>query len=355
MLEHIQRKIKVLIVDDSALVRSILEAGLGKDPMITVVGTASDPYVARDKILELEPDVLTLDVEMPRMDGVAFLQKLMPQYPIPVIMVSALTERGKKITMDALEAGALDFVTKPSTGVSRGLNAMMSDLREKVKIASAADVSHWANRSHSKPTIQQETRVLSGGTDKVVAIGASTGGTEAIRTMIKMFPASTPGIVIVQHMPPGFIQAFAESLDRQSAMTVKEAETGDRVIPGRVLIAPGGKQMTVYRSGGVYLTRIFDGGRVNGHCPSVETLMNATAEQVGDNAIGVMLTGMGGDGAKGLLAMRKAGARTFAQDEKTSVVFGMPKVAYEIGAVEKLLPIDTIVPAILKSLEQTVD
>ncbi|MFH2129494.1 MAG: chemotaxis response regulator protein-glutamate methylesterase [bacterium] len=355
MLEQGSKKIKVLIIDDSALVRSILESGLGKDPMITVVGTASDPYIARDKILELEPDVLTLDVEMPRMDGVAFLRKLMPQYPIPVIMVSALTERGKKITMNALEAGAIDFVTKPSTGVSRGLNAMMSDLREKVKIASTADVSHWLNRHKPLPRSQPESRVLSGGTDKVIAIGASTGGTEAIRTMIKMFPASTPGVAIVQHMPPGFIQAFAESLDHQSAMQVKEAENGDRILPGRVVIAPGGKQMKIYRSGGVYLTKIFDGERVNGHCPSVEVLMNSVAEQVGDNAIGVMLTGMGGDGAKGLLAMRKTGARTFAQDEKTSVVFGMPKVAFEIGAVEKMLPIDAIVPAILKSLEQKVD
>jgi len=354
MPESIQKKIKVLVVDDSALVRGILEAGLNRDPLITVVGTASDPYVARDRILELEPDVLTLDVEMPRMDGVAFLQRLMPQYPIPVIMVSALTERGKKITMDALEAGAIDFVTKPSTGISRGLNAMMADLREKVKIAAAADVSRWAKREMPKAVPLAAPRVLSGGTDKVIAIGASTGGTEAIRTMMRLFPASTPGIAIVQHMPPGFIQAFAESLDRQSAMTVKEAETGDRVLPGRVLIAPGGKQMTVYRSGGVYLVRVFDGEKVNGHCPSVEVLMNSIAEQVGDNAVGVMLTGMGGDGARGLLAMREAGARTFAQDEKTSVVFGMPKVAYEMGAVEKLLPIDAIVPAVLKSLEQKV-
>lgn len=348
-------KIKVLIVDDSALVRSILETGLSKDPLITVVGTASDPYIARDKILELEPDVLTLDVEMPRMDGVVFLQKLMPQYPIPVIMVSALTERGKKITMDALEAGAIDFVTKPSTGISRGLNDMMQDLREKVKIAATADVSHWLSRKPAVPQTHQVQRVLTGGTDKVIAIGASTGGTEAIRTMIKMFPASTPGVAIVQHMPPGFIKAFAESLNRQSAMNVKEAENGERIMPGSVLIAPGGKQMTVHRSGGVYLTKIFDGERVNGHCPSVETLMNSVADQVGDNAVGVMLTGMGSDGSQGLLAMRKTGARTFAQDEKTSVVFGMPKVANDIGAVEKLLPIHAIVPAILKSLQQKVD
>lgn len=348
----VNKRVKVLVVDDSALVRSILEAGLNKDPEIMVVGTASDPYKARDKILELEPDVLTLDVEMPRMDGVAFLQRLMPQYPIPVIMVSALTEKGKKITMDALEAGAIDFVTKPTTGLSRGLNAMMVDLREKVKIAAMADVSHWLNRSKDPTPVAPSTKVLAGSTDKVIAIGASTGGTEAIRTLLKMLPSSTPGMAIVQHMPPGFVAAFAESLNRQSAMTVKEAEDGDRLISGRVLIAPGGQQMKVVRSGGVYLARIFEGERVNGHCPSVEVLMNSVAEYVGENAIGAILTGMGGDGAKGLLAMREAGSRTFAQDERTSVVFGMPKVAYEIGAVEKLLPIDGMAAAILKSLEK---
>ncbi|MCP4753430.1 MAG: chemotaxis response regulator protein-glutamate methylesterase [Proteobacteria bacterium] len=355
MEQEENRSIRVLVVDDSALVRSILEAGLNKDPDIEVVGTASDPYKARDKILELEPDVLTLDVEMPRMDGVAFLRRLMPQYPIPVIMVSALTERGKKITMDALEAGALDFVTKPSTGVSRGLNEMMVDLQQKIKVAFSADVSHWLNSNKTPIRIQPAPRVLSGTTDKVIAIGASTGGTEAIRTMIKMFPASTPGIAIVQHMPPGFIGAFAQSLDQQSAMNVKEAENGDRIMQGRVLIAPGGMQMRVYRSGGVYQVKVYEGDKVNGHCPSVEVLMNSVSEHVGENAIGVMLTGMGGDGARGLLAMRRAGSRTFAQDEKTSVVFGMPKVAYDLGAVEKLLPIDGIVPAILKSMTNKAD
>ncbi len=352
MLNNSSKSIKVLIVDDSALVRSILESGLGKDPEIEIVGTAADPYKARDKILELEPDVLTLDVEMPRMDGVAFLRRLMPQYPIPVIMVSALTERGKKITIDALEAGAIDFVTKPSTGISRGLGEMMSDLRKKIKIANQADVSHWLNRKTLPTQVRPVDQVLSGSTDKVIAIGASTGGTEAIRTMIGMFPASTPGVVVVQHMPPGFIGAFANSLDQGSRMNVKRAENGDRVMPGRVLIAPGGKQMKVYRSGGVYQVRVYEGEKVNGHCPSVEVMMNSVAQQVGDNAVGAMLTGMGGDGAEGLLAMRQAGSRTFAQDEKTCVVFGMPKVAYEKGAVERLLPIDAMVPTILKALIQ---
>lgn len=345
------KKIRVLVVDDSALVRNILKSGLSMDPEIEVVDTAADPYQARDKILELEPDVLTLDVEMPRMDGVAFLRRLMPQYPIPVVMVSALTEKGKRITMEALEAGALDFVTKPASGISRGLNAMMSDLIEKVKIASVADVSHWQNRTIEPPKTETLPKVLSGSTDKVIAIGASTGGTEAIRSMIKAFPASTPGIVIVQHMPPGFIAAFAESLDRQSAMNVKEAENGDRVMPGRVLIAPGGKQMKVRRSGGIYQTKIYEGDKVNGHCPSVGVLMDSVAEYVGDNAIGVILTGMGSDGAEGLLAMRKAGARTFGQDEKSCVVYGMPKVAFEKGAVEKQVPIDKMVYNVLKVLE----
>jgi len=343
---------RVLVVDDSALVRNILEAGLNMDLEIEVVGTAADPYKARDKILELEPDVLTLDVEMPRMDGVAFLRRLMPQYPIPVIMVSALTERGKKITMEALEAGALDFVTKPKAGISKGLTEMMGDLRQKVKIAATADVSHWLNKKQTPVPIKPVETVLTGGTDKVIAIGASTGGTEAIRTVVKMLPASSPGVVIVQHMPPGFIGAFAESLDKQSAVNVKEAENGDRILQGRVIIAPGGKQMEVYRSGGIYQVRVKDGDKVNGHCPSVEVLMKSVAKFAGDNAVGVILTGMGGDGAEGLLEMRKTGARTFAQDEKTSVVFGMPKVAYDIGAAEKLLPIDLVAPVLLKALNE---
>jgi len=347
--------IRVLVVDDSALVRNILKTGLEKAPDIEVVGVASDPYKARDLILELEPDVLTLDVEMPRMDGVAFLKRLMPQYPIPVIMVSALTERGKKITIDALKSGAIDFVTKPGSGLSSGLKSMMSELHEKVRIASKADVSSWKSDGFKPEVVQTKVGVLAGSTDKVIAIGASTGGTEAIRTIVRMLPASFPGVVIVQHMPPGFIATFAESLNSQSQMNVKEAEDNDRVMSGRVLIAPGGKQMSVKRSGGQYRVKVFDGERVNGHCPSVDVLMNSVADQVGDNAIGVILTGMGGDGAKGLLAMRKVGSETFAQDEKTSVVFGMPKVAYEIGATNRLVPIENIVPTVLKSLVKFTD
>jgi len=346
------KAIRVLVVDDSALVRNILETGLNMDPAITVVGTAVDPYKARDKILELEPDVVTLDVEMPRMDGVAFLRRLMPQYPLSVIMVSALTERGKQITMEALEAGALDFVTKPKAGISKGLNDMMADLRSKIKIAATADLSKWRNKKPNSAPVKPVDTVLSGGTDKVIAIGASTGGTEAIRMLVKMLPASSPGVVVVQHMPPGFIGAYVDSLNKQAAMNVKEAEDGDRIIQGRVIIAPGGKQMEVLRSGGIYQVRVHDGPKVNGHCPSVEVLMSSVAKHVGDNAVGVVLTGMGGDGAKGLLKMRNNGARTFAQDEKTSVVFGMPKVAYEIGAAEKLLPIDAIAPVILRALSE---
>jgi two-component system chemotaxis response regulator CheB len=249
-----------------------------------------------------------------------------------------------------LEAGALDFVTKPATGISRGLNTMMGELIEKVKIAAVADVSHWESKVIEAPKVQEFTKVLSGSTDKVIVIGASTGGTEAIRTMVKSFPASTPGIAIVQHMPPGFIGAFADSLDKQSAMNVKEAQNGDRVMPGRVLIAPGGKQMKVFRSGGIYQVKIYEGDKVNGHCPSVSVLMNSAAEYVGDNAIGVMLTGMGSDGADGLLAMRKAGARTFGQDEKSCVVYGMPKVAFEKGGVEKQVHIEHMVSNVLKVL-----
>jgi two-component system chemotaxis response regulator CheB len=346
--QSIKKRIRVLIVDDSALVRNILEQGLGMDPGIEVVGAAADPYIARDMIIKYRPDVLTLDVEMPRMDGVEFLRKLMPQYPLPVVMVSALTQKGKQITLDALEAGAVDFVTKPSTDVARGLNAMMMELRTKVKIACTANVSHWKHtQSASKARPLPETRALAESTDKVIAIGASTGGTEAIRNVITRFPATTAGVVIVQHMPAGFTKMFAERLNSLCAMEAKEAEDGDRVMQGRILIAPGDFHMTVKRSGGIYQVNCKPGEKVCGHCPSVEVLMNSVAEHVGANAIGVMLTGMGHDGADAMGAMRKAGARTLAQDEKTSVVFGMPKEAYERGGAERLMPLDEIAPAVI--------
>jgi two-component system chemotaxis response regulator CheB len=346
------RKVRVLVVDDSALVRQILANGLGMDPGIEVVGTAPDPYAARDKIVELKPDVLTLDVEMPRMDGVDFLRRLMPQYPIPVVMVSSLTQKGKQITLDSLEAGAVDFVAKPTTNMAHGLNAMMSELRTKIKIASTANVSHWKSQRPAPPSAAPVPggRALAESTHKVIAIGASTGGTEAIRQVICAFPPTMPGVVIVQHMPAGFTRLFADRLNQLCAMEVKEAASGDRVLPGRVLIAPGGRHMKVVRSGGVYQVTCEPGETVSGHCPSVDVLMHSVAEHAGANAVGVMLTGMGSDGAAGMLAMRQAGARNLAQDQATSVVFGMPKVAFERGGAERLLPIDRIPAEVLNLL-----
>jgi two-component system chemotaxis response regulator CheB len=347
-----KRKIRVLIVDDSALVRNILSQGLSLDPSIEVVGTASDPYIARDRILELEPDVLTLDVEMPRMDGVAFLRKLMPQYPLPVVMVSSLTQRGKQITMEALDAGAVDFVAKPTSNVAAGLHSMLMELRTKVKIASCANVSHWkGKRVEQAPSgTAGKSTALAESTDKVIAIGASTGGTEAIRRVLEGFPATTPGTVIVQHMPGGFTKMFADRLNQLCPMQVKEAAHGDRVRSGLVLIAPGGVQFEVVRSGGFYLVRLGDPEKVSGHCPSVDVMMHSVARHVGANAIGAMLTGMGSDGAEGMLAMHQSGARCIAQDEASSVVFGMPRVAYEKGGAQSLVPLDDIAPSLLKLL-----
>ncbi len=347
------RRVRVLVVDDSALVREVLTRGLAMDPDIEVVGSASDPYIARDRIVQLRPDVLTLDVEMPRMDGVEFLRRLMPQYPLPVLMVSALTQQGKQITLEALEAGAVDFVAKPSTDVARGLNDMLRELRMKVKAVSRANVSGWKRerKDHPRPTVHQ-TRSLAESTDKVIAIGASTGGTEAIREIITALPPDTPGVVIVQHMPAGFTRMFAERLDAQSAMEVKEAETGDRVRVGRVLIAPGDFHMELVRSGGIYQVQCARGETVCGHRPSVEVLFRSVARAVGANAVGVMLTGMGHDGADGMAAMRKAGARTLAQDEATSVVWGMPREAWVRGGAEKLVPLGRIAQAVRDILEE---
>ncbi len=345
----IKKKIKVLVIDDSALVRNILSQGLSQDPGIIVVGTAADPYIARDMIQKYRPDVMTLDVEMPRMDGVEFLRKLMPQYPVPTVMVSSLTQKGKTITLDALDAGAVDFVSKPSTNISSGLNEMMMELCTKVKIASSANVSHWKSKRHSAgKSVIASTKALSESTDKVIAIGASTGGTEAIKNVITLFPSSTPGVVVVQHMPAGFTKAFAERLNTLCLMEVKEAENGDRIMPGRILIAAGDYHLRVRRSGGFYHAECAPGEKVSGHCPSVDVMMHSVAEHVGANAVGIILTGMGGDGADGMGAMRKNGARTIAQDEKSCVVYGMPKVAYERGAAEKLIPLNNIAEGALR-------
>ena len=345
------RKVRVLIVDDSAMVRKILSDGLSTDQGIEVIGTAADVFIARDKIVKFKPDVLTLDVEMPKMDGVEFLRRLMPQFPVPVVMVSSLTVKGKKITMDALEAGAVDFVSKPTTDVARGLEGMLSELRTKVKIASCSNVSHWKNKRVSRAKTTVSGGALSESTDKVIVIGASTGGTEAIREVIERFPRNTPGVVIVQHMPGGFTKVFSERMNSLCQMEVKEAENDDRVLQGRVLIAPGGdRQMRIVRSGGVYRIKLESGEKVCGHRPSVEVLMQSAAKSVGGNAVGVMLTGMGHDGADGMVAMRKSGARTMAQDEASCVVYGMPKEAYDRGGAEVLVPLGNIASKVISLL-----
>lgn len=346
-------RIRVLIIDDSALVRQILTQALIGDPEIEVVGTAPDPYIARDKIIQLQPDVLTLDVEMPKMDGVEFLRRLMPQYPLPVLMISALTQRGAQVTLDALEAGAVDVITKPSMDLRRSMEEMVQEIRAKVKAVSKANVTAWKKSSKEARAAQPplSAKRLAGSTEKFFAIGASTGGTEAIRTVLTQLPPDTPGVVIVQHMPPGFTRMFADRLDTQCKMRVKEAEDGDRVAVGQVLIAPGDRHMIIKREGGMFVVHIIDGDKVCGHRPSVEVMFGSVAESAGPHSVGVILTGMGHDGAGGMLRMRQAGARTIAQDEATSVVFGMPREAFNRGGAEKLLPLDRIAHSMLDLLQ----
>ncbi len=322
------RPIRVLIVEDSIVFRELLVQNLSRDPAIQVVGTAKDPFEARDAIIEYKPDVMTLDVELPRMNGIEFLRKLMPQYPLPVVVISSLSDK----VFDALNAGAVDFVAKPTvTGRAQLEDFIRNELLVKIKIASTARISNI-----KKTVMLNEQQSLSvKGNNLIVAIGASTGGTEAIFSVAKDFGTDIPGIVVVQHMPPGFTSMYAKRLDDQCRIQVKEAQTGDRVLPGHMLIAPGGDaHMRLVKVNGVYQVEVKQGPRVNGHCPSVDVLFESVARVAGANAVGIILTGMGGDGAKGLLSMRKAGARTIGQDESTCVVYGMPKVAYELGAVE---------------------
>lgn len=354
MTSNTNGKIRVLIVDDSALARKILSDGLSRDPAIQVVGTARDPYIAADILEQERPDVVTLDVEMPRMDGVTFLRKYMSIYPTPTVMVSSLTEQGKQITLDALEAGAVDVVAKPKVALTDGFPAMMQDLCTRVKSAARVDVSRFARDAqapmrHTTPPVQ--SRALHETTDQVIAIGASAGGVGALARILPAFPAAAPGIVMVQHMPAGFTSSFAQRLDSLSAMQVKEAEDGDRVRPGLILLAPGGDcHMEVRRSGGEYRVRLVEGEKVSGHRPSVDVLFRSVAQQVGRNAVAVIMTGMGDDGADGLGAIRRAGGRTFAQDERTSVVFGMPQEAWSRGHAEALVPLDEIPQRLLDAL-----
>lgn len=320
--------IRVLVVEDSIVFRELLVQNLGKDPAIQVVATAKDPYEARDAIIAHKPDVMTLDVELPRMNGIEFLRKLMPQYPLPVVVISSLSDK----VFDAMHAGAVDFVAKPAVTSRIQLEDFIrNELLVKIKIASVAKISNIKK----KAMMQEEQHLSVNKKNLIVAIGASTGGTEAIYDVVKEFGTDIPGVVIVQHMPPGFTAMYAKRLNDQCRVHVKEAETGDLVKPGHVLIAPGGdRHMHLVKVNGVYHVEVKAGPRVNGHCPSVDVLFESVAKSARADAVGIILTGMGGDGAKGLLAMRKAGARTIGQNESTCVVYGMPKVAYDLGAVE---------------------
>jgi two-component system chemotaxis response regulator CheB len=347
------KKIRVLIVDDSALMRQVLTEILSQDPEIEVVGAANDPYAAREKILLLKPDVLTLDVEMPRMDGLTFLEKLMRAHPMPVVMVSSLTEKDCDTTIRALELGAIDYVTKPHLDVRSGTMDHAGEIVSKVKMAARARVLRHTRGA--KPLATGPNAIAALGsvgfrtTHKVIAVGASTGGTEALVRFLVPLPADSPGILIVQHMPAGFTTSFAARLESLCRMGVREAKTGDRVLPGHVLLAPGNFHMDVRRSGVEISARVFQGDPVNRHRPSVDVLFHSCAEVLGPNAVGVILTGMGADGARGLLEMRQAGAYTIAQDEDTCVVFGMPREAIALGAAELIAPLDDIARAALKA------
>ena len=345
-------KAKVLIVDDSALMRQLLTQLLSQSADLEVVGTAPDPYAAWEKIKSLKPDVLTLDVEMPRMDGLTFLEKIMRLHPMPVLMISSLTEKGCQTTLRALELGATDFVTKPSIDLQHGTREIAHEIIEKVKTAARARVRLRPSLPSNGPArpLPSKSEALLKSTHKVIAIGASTGGTEALRDVLTELPANTPGVVIVQHMPEKFTQSFAERLNSLCQMQVHEAKDGDRILPGHILIAPGGYHMEVTRSGANYNVRVFMAEPVNRHRPSVDVLFQSCARYLGGNAVGAILTGMGNDGARGLLAMRQAGARTVAQDEASCVVFGMPKEAIALGGAEEVLPLPKISASILRML-----
>lgn len=337
-----KKRIRVLVVDDSIVFREVLSRGISSDPNIEVVATANDPFDARDKIIEFEPDVMTCDVEMPKMNGIEFIRRLMPQYPLPVVVVSTVSEA----VFDAMNAGAVDFVTKPDVHSVKSIEAFINELIIKIKIASIANVSHWKVNNASQKVIGGAYTYTG---SRIIAIGASTGGTEAIYRVLRSLPSSMLGIVIVQHIPPIFSRMFADRLNNSTQLQVKEARTGDCVEKGRVLVAPGNEHMRIKKVGDKYRVECFKGDKVNGHCPSVDVLFESVAKEAGSRAIGVILTGMGYDGAKGLLSMRRKGARTIGQDEKSSVVYGMPKVAYDIGAVERQASLDQI-PLLIYSM-----
>jgi two-component system, chemotaxis family, protein-glutamate methylesterase/glutaminase len=352
--------IKVLIVDDSALVRKLLSEMLGRDREIEVVGAAADPYAARERIKRLNPDVITLDVEMPRMDGLTFLENLMRLRPMPVVMVSSLTQQGADVTLRALELGAIDFVAKPKVDVAGSLTEYADELIAKVKMAAGARVCARSSAPRSAPknvdprrTADAVLPAVSGRrvlrtTDRIIAVGASTGGTEAIRELLSGLPPDAPAIVISQHIPAAFSKPFADRMNRDSAMAVCEAQDGQYILPGHVYIAPGDRHLLVGRDGARYRCRLSDGPHVNRHRPSVDVMFRSMAQNVGPNAIGVILTGMGDDGARGLKEMLEAGAATIAQDETSSVVWGMPGAAVKLGAAQHVLPLHRIAQEMLE-------
>ncbi|NDY91524.1 protein-glutamate methylesterase/protein-glutamine glutaminase [Ideonella livida] len=373
-------KTRVVVVDDSALVRSLLSEIINRQPDMQCVGTAADPLAAREVIRNLNPDVITLDVEMPKMDGLDFLSKLMRLRPMPVVMVSTLTERGAETTLRALELGAIDFVAKPKLGIADGLRQLAEEITEKVRIAAKAHVSRHVAPSAAAAAAaaaaggsssgaaatgsaaRQDVRAVPPAatpslgrvsTEKIIFIGASTGGTEATKEVLLGLPHDAPGVVITQHMPPGFTRSYAARLDGLCRIRVKEAQDGERILPGHAYIAPGGLHLSVERSGANYIARVRDGEPVNRHKPSVEVLFESAARVVGANAFGIMLTGMGADGAKAMRQMKDAGSYNYCQDEATCVVFGMPREAIAHGAADEVLPLAQIAPHLMAKLRET--
>lgn len=356
-----QKKIRVVVVDDSALVRSLLTEIINRQRDMECVGTANDPLIAREMIRELNPDVITLDVEMPRMDGIDFLGRLMRLRPMPVLMISTLTQRGAEVTMKALELGAVDFVAKPRIGLAEGIKELSDQIVEKIRIAASAHIRR-APAAATAPSAATPATAANGAvpsmprllgrvsTEKLICIGSSTGGTEAVKEVLTRMPADSPGIVITQHMPPGFTTSFAARLNGLCQITVKEAAHGERILPGHAYIAPGGRQFRVDRSGANYIAIVEDGEPVNRHKPSVEVLFHSCAQIVGPNAFGIMLTGMGNDGAKAMREMKDAGSYNYVQDEASCVVFGMPREAILHGAADEVLPLTAIAPALLARL-----
>jgi two-component system chemotaxis response regulator CheB len=342
--------IKILIIDDSAVVRKVFSNELSRERGIKVIGTAPDPYVARDKIVKLKPDVITLDIEMPRMDGITFLKKLMKYYPLPVIIVSSLTPKGGKMALEALASGALEVISKPSAAYSVG--DMSVQLADKIRAVARVNVKERIKSVNKSDRVKPVTlsRALTASTNKIIAIGASTGGTEAIKTVLTAMPPNSPGIVIVQHMPANFTTSFAERLDSLSQITVKEAADGDSISNGQALLAPGNFHMLLKRSGARYYVQVKKGPLVHHQRPAADVLFRSVANYAGANAVGIILTGMGSDGAAGLSEMKNAGARTVAQDEKSCVVFGMPKEAIKLGAVDKVVSLGNVTRTALEMI-----